>query len=196
MFFFFPRATEWPVTWSAQQAPISFTDSLCQVRQTSFGFKVLFTISCSTTTSQMPLWTDVHPTGKHLSNVTPSTSLALLFPPFQATASTGRRAGFHCTAPSPRCPALGFPSLTTSLLLLACQPSSLWNPLHHLLPISFSTYSPHRLLWFRCLPAPPGAHAEHFTTASVAPAPLPLWPSDASSKKCQALLGNCSVSTF
>lgn len=78
--FFCPQATEWPATCSAQQAPVSFTDSLCQEGQTRFGFKVLFTISCSITISQMSVWTEFHLTGNHPSNLTPSISLAFSFP--------------------------------------------------------------------------------------------------------------------
>lgn len=163
-----------------------------------FGFKVLFTISCSTTTSSNVCLDRSPPDRKssfqyHTLNLT---GFAL-----PSISSHRQQRQTWCwlplsAAPSPRSPALSFPSLATSLLLLACQLSSPWNPLHHLLPISFSTYSPHPLLCLQHLPAPPGAHAGHFTAASVAPAPLPLWPSDASCKKCQALLGSCSVSTF
>lgn len=56
---------------SAQQVLVSFTDSLCQVEQTRFEFIVLFTISCSTTTSQPSVWTGFHTIGNHLSNITP-----------------------------------------------------------------------------------------------------------------------------
>lgn len=149
-------------------------------------------MSNSTITSQSSLWTEFHPIGNHLSIITPSTSLACLFPPFQATAEETRP---WCllllnAAPSPRSPALSGPSLNTpSPLSPPPNPSSLQNLLLSAIspPISPPLLSP----GFQACPPHLEPRADHLTAACVASAPLPLSVAPSARPPSRAILHFC-----